>query len=163
MSSLNPEHTSQFDEALRALLVRRSTGLSRRSFLSRLGLGLCAGVAGVLVAPLLPEDRRRGRPAFANSGACTDWSNCGICGRMCTQCGGASDNTQCPAGSTLSGCWSACCSGGKSGPQVINYCDCCGTGCSGGDFCANRCPQSYWGCSTSAYLCTTTRGTGTPC
>jgi hypothetical protein len=137
--------------------------IPRRSFLGRVAVSVVAASIGAPVLEAVMVDRRTGLAGA--EGNCGDWQNCGIDGKLCSQCGGASDNSRCPKGTTASGgCWSACCCGNeKSGYvcKIFSYCDCCGPSCSV-SFCANA-REPYWGCGRTKYSCTTTTTQGTKC
>jgi hypothetical protein len=137
--------------------------IPRRSFLGRVATTAVAASIGAPVLEAVLVDRRTGE-AFAQ-GACADWQNCGIDGKLCSICGGASDNSKCPTGTTASGgCWSACCCGSDKfgySCKVFNYCDCCGPICNA-TFCAHS-SQPFWGCGPRTYTCTTTTTNNTAC
>jgi methylamine dehydrogenase light chain len=138
---------TRFDE----LIERMSRGIAgrtgRRSFIGRIG----AAVAGGVLLPLLPVDRRgRVSRAHAATGgregwqpqdqdvaACDYWRHCSLDGYVCDCCGGTLVN--CPPGTELSpSSWVASCQNPGDGQgYLIAYRDCCGKNVCGRCACLN--------------------------
>lgn len=130
---------SVFDSLLERASRRAARRISRRSFLSRLGMALVGGAT----LPLLPVSRARADaengarvPAPEESGdpaSCDYWRHCAIDGFLCSCCGGS--QTTCPPGTQMAPVtWIGTCRNPADGKDyVISYNDCCGK-----DFCG-RC------------------------
>lgn len=158
----DPLADESFDSVQRALL-RVSRRITRRGFFTRTGVLLAGAAAGTTAWSALAPQSVLSPAGAIPTDFCSDCGNVGMCGKMCNQCGGASDNRSCPPGTTASGCWSACACCAKEPCAIVRYCDCCGTPC-GVAFCENGCPQQYWGCgSASNYRCTRSVVTSTAC
>lgn len=98
--------TVSFDGVAETTARRAANGLSRRSLLGRVGIGLAAIGAGSLGVAA--------REARASTLSC----GCAVCGNS-TSCGVGA----CPAGSCNCGAWYMCeCS---SGTRLRSYQDCC--------------------------------------
>lgn len=104
---------------------------SRRSFLTKLGVGL----VGTAALPLLPVARlaHAETPAPATTGeawkdekSCEYWAYCATAGWLCSACGGTA--SQCPAGTEMSPiAWVGTCKNPGDGKSyVVSYHDCCG-------------------------------------
>ncbi|MBM4268499.1 MAG: hypothetical protein FJ144_18130 [Deltaproteobacteria bacterium] len=138
------------EDAARGLARR----FGRRSFLSRLGLGLVGGAA----LPLLPVARaapgaRAGGPDEDITGPegdptkCEYWRYCAIDGLLCSCCGGSV--TSCPPGTEMGPVtWIGTCRNPKDGKDyVISYNDCCGKTLCGRCFCnrnEGERPMYHW-------------------
>ncbi len=139
---------SWIDSTLERSARRAARGISRRSFLARLGGVLVGGAA----LPLLPVSRVRAQDAGPGEGAraaapdetpltggvadpasCEYWRHCAIDGFLCSCCGGS--QTACPPGTQMAPVtWIGTCRNPADGKDyVISYNDCCGK-----DFCG-RC------------------------
>lgn len=134
------ELSQRLDRVAEDAVRRLARGLSRRSFLGRLGAALAGGAA----LPLLPVSRVSAaeQPALPPEGidgpegdpaSCEYWRHCAIDGFLCSCCGGS--HTTCPPGTIQSPVtWIGTCRNPADGKHyVISYNDCCGK-----DFCA-RC------------------------
>ena len=112
------------DNARRASLTM-ARKLSRRNFLSRLGM-LVAGAASF---PLLPVSRSFAQESVEEIGdpqSCDYWRYCAMSGTLCTCCGGS--YTSCPPGSEASPItWVGTCTNPVDGRDyLMSYNDCCG-------------------------------------
>jgi methylamine dehydrogenase light chain len=152
-------------------------GLSRRSFLARLGAVLAGGAA----LPALPVSRAGARtrrqptpdevaidgPA-GDPTSCDYWRHCAIDGFLCACCGGTQN--ACPPGTEMAPItWIGTCRNPADGRDyIISYNDCCGKDYCGRCFCnrnegdlpAYVPPKSNdinWcvGSSTQVYHCST--------
>jgi hypothetical protein len=144
---------NEFDQRTAEFLRAYSQVLSRRGLIARAGK-VILGVLGVSLAAALPVDPFISEAAAAYN--CTSWQLCGICGRICTCCNGGGGLNVCPAGTTFSAYWSACCVNPSTGFSVrFFYWDCVGGSANCGSclWCNNgNCPQPLWGSGT--YKCT---------
>ncbi len=129
---------TKFDEIFERVSRKIAGHISRRSFISNIGMKVAAGA---ILMPLLPVDRR-GRTSraeaaggFDRSGwkpqdkdvqSCDYWRHCSIDGYICDCCGGSL--TDCPPGTKLSpSSWVASCyNPGDGQSYLIAYRDCCG-------------------------------------
>ena len=120
-----------FDRWMERRGRRLAQGMSRRSFVSRLGVLLVGGSA----LPILPVARAaaeggRTEPAATtpegDPTACEYWRHCAIDGFACACCGGT--QTSCPPGAELSAVtWVGTCRNPADGRDyVVSYNDCCG-------------------------------------
>jgi len=109
--------------------VRQSARLTaRRSFLSRVGMGM-VGAGGLVLLPLYRSSAfaqatkklEEGDPA-----SCEYWRHCAIDGYLCSCCGGSL--TSCPPGTVPSDItWIGTCRNPTDGRDyIISYNDCCG-------------------------------------
>ena len=104
------------------LLARK---LSRRHFLSRLGMML----AGAAAFPLLPVARSFAQNSVQEVGDpqdCDYWRYCAMSGTLCSCCGGS--HTSCPPGAELSPItWVGTCHNPADNRNyLMSYNDCCG-------------------------------------
>lgn len=104
------------------MLARR---LSRRHFLSRLGMLL----AGATAFPLLPVARSFAQNSVQEVGdpqSCEYWRYCAMSGTLCSCCGGS--HTSCPPGAELSPItWvGTCLNPVDNRNYLMSYNDCCG-------------------------------------
>ena len=155
------------DDKARATSLLLARKLSRRGFLSRLGMF----IAGAASFPLLPVARAFAQDSIQEVGdpqSCDYWRYCAIDGYLCSCCGGS--ESQCPPGAEPSPVtWIGTCENPADGKRyIISYNDCCGKGECGRCFC-NRNegdkPTYYppknndinWcvGTKTNAYHCST--------
>ena len=133
-----------FDARAAKILREISKRSTRRGVLSSMGR-LLLRITGVLILPLLPVDRMV-PDAQAQSG-CSLWYQCGMCGTLCTCCGGTL--TQCPGSCPPSGGWAICCHNTSGQGLLVVYVDCCENGtacmaCNGCQQCANNCTGAEW-------------------
>ena len=173
---------SWIDHTLERSARRAARGISRRSFLARLGSALVGGAA----LPLLPVSRARAdedpnaaarAPApdeaalsgpVADPARCEYWRHCAIDGFLCSCCGGS--QTKCPPGTQMSPVtWIGTCKNpGDGRDYLVSYNDCCGKGYCGRCFCnrnegdrpiyyPHRSNDINWcaGASTNVYHCST--------
>ncbi len=112
--------------------VRQSARMSaRRSFLSRVGIGM-VGAGGLVLLPLYRSSAFAQAPAVANAleqgdpNSCDYWRHCAIDGYLCGCCGGSL--TMCPPGTIPSDItWIGTCRNPTDGRDyIISYNDCCG-------------------------------------
>lgn len=117
-------------------------GASRRGVLAWLGKALFATVAGIVLAPILPLDRRVSEAACST---CPSWQYCGMHGVPCANCSGGSDS-QCACGNK-GNAWTYCCPACSSGccSCYVTYQDCCG--------CAPSCNSTWCTCSSEPNWC----------
>lgn len=113
------------DENARQTALAFARRLSRRSFLSRLGLFL----AGAAYFPLLPVARSFAQDSVQEVGdpqSCDYWRYCAMSGTLCSCCGGSF--TTCPPGSQPSPItWVGTCRNPVDGQDyLMSYNDCCG-------------------------------------
>ena len=113
------------DQTAKEHTTRLAQRLSRRSFLSRLGMML----AGVASLPLLPVSRSFAQESISEIGddqSCDYWRYCALDGTLCTCCGGTL--TSCPPGSQPSPItWVGTCRNPVDNlDYLISYNDCCG-------------------------------------
>jgi methylamine dehydrogenase light chain len=115
---------------------RLARGVSRRSFLARLGAALAGGAA----LPLLPVSRVRAESdpglapaapegiegAAGDPASCEYWRHCAIDGFLCSCCGGS--HLACPPGTQMAPItWIGTCRNPSDGRHyIISYNDCCG-------------------------------------
>lgn len=100
-------------------------GLSRRSFIGRLG----AMLAGAAILPLLPVSRPFAQESLQEVGdpqSCDYWRYCALSGTLCACCGGT--QTSCPPGAEVSPItWVGTCRNPVDNRDyLISYNDCCG-------------------------------------
>lgn len=131
---MKPISKNAFDKVFETISRKTAQQLSRRNFLSRLGVGM----AGAAVVPLLPVSRKaQAAPAavlsdFASKAQtndptqCNYWRYCSSDGYLCACCGGGP--SQCPPGTTPSPTsWVGSCINPDDGQTyLIAYRDCCG-------------------------------------
>ena len=122
------------DQTAKDQTLRLARSLSRRSFLSRIGMML----AGVATLPLLPVARSFAQDSLLEVGdeqSCEYWRYCAMGGALCTCCGGTI--TTCPPGSEASPItWVGTCRNPADGRNyVISYNDCCGKSSCGACLC----------------------------
>lgn len=113
------------DANARRMTLALARRISRRSFLSRLGM-LMAGVASL---PLLPVARSFAQNSVAEIGdpqSCDYWRYCAMSGTLCTCCGGS--YTSCPPGAEPSPItWVGTCRNPVDNREyLMSYNDCCG-------------------------------------
>lgn len=113
------------DEKARATSLTLARRLSRRSFLSRLGMF----IAGAASFPLLPVARSFAQDSIQEVGdpkSCDYWRYCAMSGTLCSCCGGS--YTSCPPGSQPSPItWVGTCRNPVDGRDyLMSYNDCCG-------------------------------------
>lgn len=113
------------DEKARNTSLALARRLSRRSFLSRLGMML----AGAAAFPLLPVSRSFAQNSIQEVGdpkTCEYWRYCAMSGSICACCGGTS--TSCPPGTQPSPIsWVGTCRNPVDGRDyLMSYNDCCG-------------------------------------
>ena len=113
------------DETARNQALRLARTLSRRNFLSRLGMFL----AGAATLPLLPVSRALSQEKVQEIGdpqSCDYWRYCAMGGALCTCCGGSI--TTCPPGSDPSPItWVGTCRNPVDDRDyLMSYNDCCG-------------------------------------
>lgn len=153
------------DENARRSAMALSQKLSRRNFLSRLGML----ITGAAAFPLLPVKRAFSQSTVQEVGdpqSCDYWRYCALSGFLCTCCGGS--NTSCPPGSQPSPiAWVGTCHNPADGRDyLMSYNDCCGkTEC-------NRCechntegdrPLYFNSNSNTVYWCFGTEDTSYHC
>ncbi len=116
---------SRLDQATEAQARTTARLHGRRSFLAKAGGTL---LGGVVLAPVLPFDRRASATEVEGEGAdvCAYWRHCAMDGFVCEQSGGSM--TSCPPGSTVSAVsWVGTCADPDDGKSyLISYNDCCG-------------------------------------
>ena len=113
------------DENARRSAMALSQKLSRRNFLSRLGML----ITGAAAFPLLPVKRAFSQSAVQEVGdpqSCDYWRYCALSGFLCTCCGGGIHS--CPPGAEPSPVsWVGTCINPDDGKAyLIAYRDCCG-------------------------------------
>ena len=112
------------DKAARDQTLNLARRLSRRNFLSRLGMML----AGVASLPLLPVSRALSQEVreVGDEQSCEYWRYCAMGGALCTCCGGTINN--CPPGAETSPItWVGTCHNPMDNRDyLISYNDCCG-------------------------------------
>jgi methylamine dehydrogenase light chain len=113
------------DDQARSSSLALARKLSRRSFLSRLGMML----AGAAAFPLLPVARSFAQSSVEEVGdpqSCEYWRYCAMSGTLCSCCGGT--YTSCPPGSEASPItWVGTCRNPVDGRDyLMSYNDCCG-------------------------------------
>jgi len=113
------------DEKARRTSLALARKLSRRHFLSRLGVIL----AGVSSLPLLPISRSLAQNSVQEIGdpqSCEYWRYCAMSGSICACCGGTSHS--CPPGTQPSPiAWIGTCRNPVDGLNyLMSYNDCCG-------------------------------------
>jgi methylamine dehydrogenase light chain len=123
---------SRLDAWLERSARQAARGVSRRSFIARLGTFLAGGAA----LPLLPVSRALAQAetdTTQDPASCEYWRHCAIDGFLCSCCGGS--HVACPPGTTMAPVtWIGTCRNPADGRDyVISYNDCCGK-----DFCG-RC------------------------
>ncbi len=166
-----------FDPFVERLARGAARGVSRRSFLAKLGTLL----AGASAVPLLPVSRASaesprapapaedgGEGAASDPASCEYWRHCAIDGFLCSCCGGS--QTACPPGTEMAPVtWIGTCRNPSDGKDyIISYNDCCGRDFCGRCFCnknegdrpvyyPHRSNDINWcaGASTQVYHCST--------
>ena len=113
------------DESARRTSLAMARKLSRRNFISKLGLFL----TGAASFPLLPVARSFAQESVQEIGdpqSCDYWRYCAMSGTLCTCCGGT--YTSCPPGSEASPItWVGTCTNPADGRSyLMSYNDCCG-------------------------------------
>ena len=113
------------DKTAREQTLRLARGISRRNFLSRLGMIL----AGAATLPLLPVARSFAQDSIQEIGdekSCDYWRYCALGGTLCTCCGGTINS--CPPGAEASPItWVGTCQNPVDDRHyLISYNDCCG-------------------------------------
>ena len=113
------------DRKAREQTLRLARKISRRNFLSRLGMML----AGAATLPLLPVLRSFAQESLQEIGdpkSCEYWRYCALSGTLCTCCGGTI--TSCPPGAEPSPItWVGTCRNPVDNRDyLISYNDCCG-------------------------------------
>jgi len=113
------------DQKTRQQTTSLARSVSRRSFLSRLGM-LLAGAASL---PLLPISRAFSQESLQEVGdpqSCDYWRYCALGGTLCSCCGGT--KTSCPPGAEPSPItWVGTCHNPLDDRDyLISYNDCCG-------------------------------------
>ncbi|MGI9252043.1 MAG: methylamine dehydrogenase light chain [Pseudohongiellaceae bacterium] len=113
------------DAQARRTTLALARKLSRRNFLSRLGVML----AGVASLPLLPVARSFAQNSVQEMGdpqSCDYWRYCAMSGTLCACCGGSSSS--CPPGAQPSPItWVGTCRNPVDGRDyLMSYNDCCG-------------------------------------
>lgn len=113
------------DQATRSQTLKLARRISRRHFLSRIGMLLASAAA----LPLLPVSRALGQEPVREIGddkACEYWRYCALSGTLCTCCGGTI--TSCPPGAEASPItWVGTCRNSVDDRDyLISYNDCCG-------------------------------------
>ena len=113
------------DQTAKEQTLRLARMISRRNFLSRLGMML----AGVATLPLLPVSRSLAQDKVQEIGddqSCDYWRYCALDGTLCTCCGGTL--TSCPPGAEPSPItWVGTCRNPVDDKDyLISYNDCCG-------------------------------------
>jgi hypothetical protein len=123
---------------------------TRRGALAWAGRGLLGLVGFGATVRYLAEIT----PAAAAHDCSTNPLWCGVYGRSCEHCGGASN--ACVDYCSIGSYWTRCCCWGDGYCNNISYFDCCGTctSCSG-NFCANYYQPSWCeGAGGGNYVCT---------
>lgn len=112
------------DRTAREQTLKLARRLSRRNFLSRLGMML----AGVATLPLLPVARSLAQEVqeVGDDETCEYWRYCAMGGTLCTCCGGSI--TSCPPGAEASPItWVGTCRNPVDNRDyLMSYNDCCG-------------------------------------
>ena len=113
------------DQTTRDQALKLARTMSRRNFLSRLGMFL----AGAATLPLLPVSRALSQESIQEIGdpqSCEYWRYCALGGTLCTCCGGTI--TTCPPGAEPSPItWVGTCRNPVDDRDyLISYNDCCG-------------------------------------
>jgi len=113
------------DQTAKEQTLKLARMISRRNFLSRLGMML----AGAATLPLLPVSRSIAQDSVQEIGddqSCEYWRYCALGGTLCTCCGGTI--TSCPPGSEASPIsWVGTCRNPVDDRDyLISYNDCCG-------------------------------------
>ncbi len=113
------------DDKARRTSLALARRLSRRNFLSRLGVFL----AGAASFPLLPVSRSFAQDSVHEVGdpqTCEYWRYCAMSGTLCSCCGGS--YTACPPGAQPSPItWVGTCRNPVDGRNyLMSYNDCCG-------------------------------------
>ena len=113
------------DAKARSQALRLARTLSRRNFLSRLGMF----IAGAATLPLLPVKRALSQESVQEIGdpqSCEYWRYCAMGGALCTCCGGSL--TTCPPGAEPSPItWVGTCRNPVDDRDyLMSYNDCCG-------------------------------------
>ena len=113
------------DRTAKEQTLRLARKISRRNFLSRLGMML----AGAATLPLLPVSRSFAQESLQEIGdpkSCDYWRYCALSGTLCTCCGGTI--TSCPPGAEPSPItWVGTCRNPVDNRDyLISNNDCCG-------------------------------------
>ena len=113
------------DDSARRTSLMLARKLSRRNFLSRIGMML----AGAAAFPLLPVARSFAQSSVQEMGdpqSCDYWRYCAMSGTLCSCCGGS--YTSCPPGAEPSPItWVGTCHNPVDGRDyLMSYNDCCG-------------------------------------
>lgn len=117
-----------FDRLTERLARQGARGISRRSFLHSVGVGL-AGIGAITLLPVLRRTAFAQQQPAAEEGnpeSCDYWRYCAIDGYLCACCGGRYD--ACPPGTTVSAItWIGTCRNPvDERDYIISYNDCCG-------------------------------------
>ncbi len=125
------------DEQARRSTLMLAQRLSRRNFLSQLGLLL----TGAAALPLLPVARAFAQTTelreIGDAQTCEYWRYCALSGQLCSCCGGS--HRTCPPGSEASPItWVGTCRNPLDDREyLISYNDCCGKAACGRCSCHN--------------------------